>query len=373
MSVVIRWRIGAIAVLVVFSFILLYRVREVLAPFIIAPICTYLLAPWVDSWSKKMPRALAVVAVYLSLLFALVLGGLLVIPQFMGEAKNIANEAPNYFHQVRRERLPKFIDSLKAAAAQNGLEIDVAKIMDNGIGSLMKAGEGLVAELPDKIRRVVTSIISTVTGTIVVLLLTAFLLIDLPKLRKGFLSLVPEEHKDSIIELVASMNKDLSSVIRGQLLICLVNGILTTVALLILRVKYAFTIGAIAGLFSLIPVLGSILSTIPAVLMGLTQSWTVAFIVLLVIIGIHLLESNFLNPKIMGESTELHPYVIMFALFAGERLFGIWGLLLGVPCAAILRTIIRFVRKVLFTLGPSREKEPFFAAEPPPKIEAETI
>ena len=101
---------------------------------------------------------------------------------------------------------------------------------------------------------------------------------------------------------------------------------------------------AVATVLSLIPIFGSIISAIPAVALGLTQSMGTAVFVLVWIIGIHQIEANFLNPKIMGDAAKIHPVLVIFSLLVGEHFFHTMGALLAVPCMSIAQSIFTHVR-----------------------------
>jgi putative heme transporter len=143
---------------------------------------------------------------------------------------------------------------------------------------------------------------------------------------------------------VRRIDRSLSGVVRGQVTICVVNGTLTLIGLIIFGVKFAFLLATLATLFSLIPIFGTIISSVPIVLMGLSQSWKTGLAMLFWIIGIHALEAYFLNPKIMGTAAKIHPVVVAFSLIAGERMFGLIGALFAVPIAAIVVACFDFLR-----------------------------
>ena len=98
---------------------------------------------------------------------------------------------------------------------------------------------------------------------------------------------------------------------------------------------------------SIIPIFGSILSTIPAVAIGLTQDVWTALWVLLWILGIHQVEANLLNPKIIGVAARIHPALVVFALLVGEHFFGLWGALLGVPVLSVSQSVFNHFRFAL--------------------------
>ena len=107
----------------------------------------------------------------------------------------------------------------------------------------------------------------------------------------------------------------------------------------------------VATVFSVIPIFGTIISSVPAVLLGLQHGLGTGFLVLLWIVIIHQLEANVLNPKIMGDAALLHPVLIIFALLAGEHLFGIAGALLAVPVLSIAQSLFLHFREAIFNTG----------------------
>ena len=152
----------------------------------------------------------------------------------------------------------------------------------------------------------------------------------------------PQRHQALSLRLGEYIDRGLAGVIRGQLMICLVNGTLTWLGLWFFEVKYALMLGCFAGIMSLIPIFGTILSTIPIVLIAFASGWDKALFAFGWILFIHFLEANFLNPKIMGTASRIHPVVVIFALLAGEHAYGIVGALLAVPAASIVQSTFKF-------------------------------
>jgi predicted PurR-regulated permease PerM len=156
-------------------------------------------------------------------------------------------------------------------------------------------------------------------------------------------------------------------VVRGQLVICLVNGILSAVGFAIVGLKYWPVLALIATVLSLIPIFGSIFSSIPAVALGLTQSFGTAVFVLVWILGIHQLEANVLNPKIMGDAAKIHPVLVIFSLLVGEHFFGVVGALLAVPVMSIAQSVFLHVRRQIQSSDPEMAQEVVVSIPPPPK------
>jgi putative heme transporter len=182
-----------------------------------------------------------------------------------------------------------------------------------------------------------------------VLMVAAFILVDLRRVQEFLRSLVPEQYQGDYERIASGIDRGLSGVIRGQLVICLINGVFTYIGLWIFHVKYRLLLAGIAATMSLVPIFGSILSSVPIVAIALISSGTFdlrqGLFVLAWIIGIHLVEANLLNPKIMGDAAKIHPVLVVFALIAGEHSYGLVGALFAVPVASIIQTIFVYYRK----------------------------
>jgi predicted PurR-regulated permease PerM len=159
-----------------------------------------------------------------------------------------------------------------------------------------------------------------------------------------FRSLVPATARIGFDHLLWRIDRGLAGVVRGQLLICLVNGVVSAIGFALFGLKYWPILAILAGIMSIIPIFGSILSSIPVVLVGLTQGFWVALWVLLWIIGIHQIEANLLNPKIIGVAAKIHPVLVVLSLIIGEHFFGLWGALLGVPALSVAQSVFNHFR-----------------------------
>ena len=175
-----------------------------------------------------------------------------------------------------------------------------------------------------------------------ILMLTAFIVTDRKGISRFFANLTPKEYRPEYLKLVSYIDDGLAGVIRGQLVICLVNGILTWIGLVLLGVKGALVLSFVAAVLSLIPIFGTIVSSIPIVLIAATDGVDKGVLALLWIVFIHMVEANVFNPMIMGSHAQMHPVVIVFALLAGEHSFGVWGALLAVPTMSLIQSCFRF-------------------------------
>ncbi|MFM7201155.1 MAG: AI-2E family transporter [Myxococcota bacterium] len=342
-----RVRLGLLLSSLALLLVVMYAIRGVLLPFVLAFLSLYLLNPLVERLTRvqvgarPLPRAVAVAVVLIGVLG--LLAGIVsyLVPALAQEFRPFRQNLPQYYYQLVNTQLPNLIHFLQRTANEAGLEINVQAALLGGLPETFSSENGFF--LVGEVQKIVGGFFGTLFRFILVFILTMFLLLDWPKIRDIIANLVPPRFRQVLGELVKSLDRDLSGSIRGQLSICAINFVLTTLGLWVLGVKYALTLGVIAGVFSIIPVFGSIISTLPIVLVCLTVSMWDAVKAVLMIIFIHLIEANILNPKVMGHHVELHPIIILFAIMVGEHLLGPVGLLIGVPIVAALRSLLLFV------------------------------
>jgi len=187
-------------------------------------------------------------------------------------------------------------------------------------------------------------IINAFIQSILVFMLAAFISIDLPKLMARIRPLFEanDGSTDAFDELLRRLDKGLSGVIRGQLTICCINGVLTGIGFWIIGIDYALLLGILAGVLTIVPFFGTIISTIPAVLLGLVHGFSTGLLVLIWSLTVSAIDVNFWTPKIIGSTASLPPVVIVFALLAGQSAFGILGLIFAIPVTSIAKTLLVF-------------------------------
>lgn len=363
--------------------------------------------------TRTLPRGAAVLICYLVVLASISLFIVGFLPRLSGDFARLGEEAPKLWDKVNKDYTPRLahwlehkFPSLKQAntpapgpvgdeepgepppppgtvmtvtplangdyavgLADTGVEIEHVdekhvvmrpradrakpKLEEVIRGRLLKAIVGLQDQAGGILRygqQLVAGVITAIMKLVLVLMVAAFILVDLDRIHRFVRTvLIPDRYRPDYDRIVDGVDRGLSGVIRGQLVICVLNAILTLVGLLVFDVKYAILLAAMAGVMSLIPIFGSILSSIPIVAIAMVSaSQGVDFLrgvfVLLWILGIHFLEANFLSPKIIGGAARMHPVVVVFALIAGEHTYGLVGALLAVPIASIIQTLFMYFR-----------------------------
>ncbi len=396
-----------------FILVVLVVFRAVVLPFILGIAVAYVLTPVVATLSSgpigrswRLPRWLSIVVVYLGLLTAFGVFFTLFLPRLSSDFARLFREAPAFLQRVKKLYVPRAdawldanfpreeeggsppvageeqveprperkirVTEIKPGQYEISLENLQLEVDPTGRGRYVvgprsdadekrtrltemltqaaRAGENELRGIIAYGQRFLGVVVKGFAWFILTFMVAAYLLIDVDRVMAFLRSLVPLQHRHTLDELLREIDRGLSGIVRGQLIICVVNALLTTVGLLLFRVKYAILLGMLAGAFSFIPVFGSILSSVPIVAVALASgprgfSLSTGLSMLGWIVGIHLLEANLLNPKIVGTAAKMHPVVVVFALLVGEETGGLIGAILAVPIASIVQAIFLYFRR----------------------------
>jgi predicted PurR-regulated permease PerM len=344
--------------------------RSVLLPFAGAALIAYLVHPLVTRITRiqvrghPIPRWVGILLIYAVFFLGMYLFFVAMVPQLYQELARISRDGVVFLNSLTPERIHVLADRLEDWLRANGIPVALAtpEEIRNGAprgGGMMVDLEQILQDIAAQMtglvrqhlgdivtvsRHIITSVVAGVFMTFFILMVAAFFSIDAHAVVRYFTSLLPAEYGTDSQLLLERIDRSLSGVVRGQVTICLVNGTLTFVGLLLFGVKFAFLLATVATVFSLIPIFGTILSSVPIVLIALADGFQKGFAILLWIIGIHALEAYFLNPKIMGQAARIHPVIVAFSLIAGETTFGLVGALFAVPVASILVACFDYAR-----------------------------
>ncbi|HYP42092.1 MAG TPA: AI-2E family transporter, partial [Chloroflexia bacterium] len=188
-----------------------------------------------------------------------------------------------------------------------------------------------------------------IVGLVIIPFWLFYVLKDKDRGIQAFNNMLPFSWRTDVWRIVRIINGVLSSYIRGQLLLGLAVGVATTIGLFVVGAPYAILLGIISGLTEIIPVVGPIIGAIPGLILAAfhPEGWVMVLKVLAVYALVQQLENNLLVPKIQGDSVKLHPSIIMVALVVGSQVGGLFGLIVAVPVAAILRDVYLYLYRRL--------------------------
>jgi len=314
---------------------LLVHVRAVLVPFILAGVLVYLVEPIVRALHVRgLGRPWAILVSYALIGLLAGLAVTVVVPDLVRELTDLGDLLPGY--AVRADALAR---QLREGGGR--LPAPVLSAVQTGVAHLQSRGEAAI--------RSATSGLLAVVGGFLSLLLAPFLgyyiLADLPRFHARLMTAVPPRGRPAFLAYLRDLDGMLSGFVRGQLLTAASIGALVAVAMLLLHMQYALTLGVLAGLGELVPYFGPFVGALPGLALAGAHSWRLLLEVGSAYAIIQQIESAVVHPYIVGHATGLHPLTIVFALLAGGELAGLPGLLLGVPVAgAIQVTGIHLVR-----------------------------
>jgi len=330
------------------SMVLIYAVRGILTPFILALMFAYTLNPVVCLLMRSLhlsrPRAVALLYLVLLLLIIVSLG--LLIPLSFRQLRQIHFDFQEISFQVHR--LIEEYNQIELF----GYRLNLYAVYDQVSGAVQSVATFLAARTGGFL----IGVVSGLAYLVLILLVSFYLLKDADRIPNYVRDHLPRPYWEDLMGLWGEINTILSSFLRGQILLCLVIGVVTGITLALLGVRNALILGILAGVLEIIPNAGPVLSAVPAVLIAFFQGstlWPVSNTVFaLIVIGAYVLiqqlENNFLVPKIIGESVNLHPVIVLFGVVAGASLAGVLGVFLAAPVMASGRVLARYLwRKVI--------------------------
>jgi predicted PurR-regulated permease PerM/GNAT superfamily N-acetyltransferase len=347
-----------------------YRFRSVLPPVMIALLLAFILNPVAGFLTRRLriPRGLATALVFLSLILAML--GVIAAP---------VTAVPSIARFVRSTQFDtiRIINSVGAFFEQPLAIGDYSLDLSSVYEELSAMLTSFVRSVAEGTLDAVVNIASGAFWLISILIGSFYLVKDAERLSERLDNLAPPGYRDDFIRLRQQIGDVWNAFLRGQLLLSVTLAAMTTVTCWLFGLSYAGVLGLLAGLMEFVPNLGPFIAMIPAVLVALFQDTTLfglsSFGYGVLIAGLYILiqqiENNFLVPRILGRSLDLHPLVVLVGIIVGGSMGGILGILLAAPVLATLRVIGYYVFCRLYDRDPFIELESEVEERGPPLIE----
>ncbi|GAB6182012.1 AI-2E family transporter [Desulfotomaculum defluvii] len=328
-----------LSLLIILILYFLYLVRGLFVPFVLAILLVYLLNPLVDRMERRgSSRVVAILTLYLGVIIVITSLFMYGVPRMVNQLERLVESIPLYTDQVEL-----MVENLQRSFADSSVPPGVQRIVEERIG-------WVEAELLAVVRKsidLLMTILSNLFNIILAPVLAFYIMRDLELLKSWARSIVPKEMAADVFYLAKQIDLVFSSFIRGHLTVVVIIGVLTSLSFMLIGLEFATMLGIIAGITELIPYFGPLIGAIPAVAMALLHSKWMVIKVVLAVFFIQQIEGNVISPRILGQRVGLHPLAIIVALLAGGHLFGIGGMLLAVPMAAIFKIIVSFAWRKL--------------------------
>jgi predicted PurR-regulated permease PerM len=352
---------GLVALLIV---VLLWYIRSVLEPLIIAGFIAYLINPAINYLIAhgRLSRKVSVNLVYFVSLTV-----------FIGAPATLTSLLFDEFTQVISDVLNQFdylIIQLEKPLSIPGIPINFGQFANQ----LAQFRSTFLASLPDQVFKSLGKTSLGALWVVVILVAVYYFLAEWPHLRDGFINSFPGQYKPELVELYQRVRKIWMNYLRGQLLLMLIVGVTFTIAWAVIGIPGALVLGVIAGFLTLIPDVGPFLAAALAIAVALLEgsNWAwmpashliVGVIVLAVYLFLISIKNFWLRPVIMGRSVQMHEALVLISILLGTVLWGILGALLIVPVLASLVVIVDYLRRRILGMPPFPLTEPFVSQEP---------
>lgn len=338
-------RLVAGVFLITFIAAVVFRLRQLIVPLILALLLAYILHPLITRLEEraKMRRWVAVLIVFF-LLVLLIAGTTTGVGIALTQA--IAGLA-TYIDSLSTQ-IPELIESLMDTSFRIGpwlIDLGRIDLMNPVIESLGSALQPLLSGTGELLSSVAGATATAIGTTLAILVVSFYLSLELGGLSDGLLGLTPSQYKDDVKRLTTETGNVWQAFLRGQIILGLVVGGATALVLAALRVRFPFALGLVAGLLEFVPMFGPLIAGLLAVLVALFQGSNVwnasplafALMVLIASVIIQQIENNVLVPRIIGGSLKMSPLVVLLAVLAGASMAGVVGVLLAAPIVATLK------------------------------------
>lgn len=330
----------------------LQRLTPVLLPLAIAGILAYLLDPLVDILEKRrVPRGWGILLVYLLGVGIVAGSGAMVIPRLVVETKKLVLDMPTYGNRITQSFRTwketskvgkKFGELWDTQKFQQVWDTELSKNVQDALSKLAPTVSAWAVAQMSR----VASWFGLLVGIAMVPVYLFYLLLEKRGISGKWTNYLPiheSKWKTELVFIIQQINDYLILFFRGQVLVALCDGILLTIGFLAIGLDYAFLLGMVAGVLSIVPFLGVAISIIPAIVLAVVQfnDWLHPLLVLGVFALVQFLEGFVISPKIMGDRVGLHPLTIILAVMIGTTLMGgIIGGILAIPLTAALRVLM---------------------------------
>ena len=310
---------------------LLYSLSEILTLLIIAFLIAYILDPVASYFEGRgLSRMTATLIIFLAIILVISVAGWLFLPGLFTE-----------LFALQKNMSPG--DTSGLVAAIKSFINDNIPFIDSNALDLENKIDSLFSSLGEQLVVMLGNLVSAISAAVIIPFIVFFLLRDGRRMKKTFISYVPNRYFELTLNFLHKVDQQLGSYLRGQFFEAFVVGLLSVIALWILDVKYFTLIGIFAGLANMIPYVGPVAGAVPAIIVAMANEGgtsTILYIVLAFAI-VQIIDNMVLQPLVMSRSVNLHPLAIVLAILVAGQFFGLLGMLLAVPAAGVVKVTSR--------------------------------
>lgn len=312
------------------------------APLIISGLLYYLLRPLVKGLiSIRIPKVIAILIIYLVVIAIIAMLVIWVVPLLYNQFLSLITGMPGLVQQLGYQ-----LDNFQQSELFERLHLNEISYVD-----LTNRFSNSLTSVVSSVGNNVLGIIQSVTGTVLIIATVPFILFyllkDGEKMPNGLLIFIPEEHREKAKEILRDMDEALSGYIQGQMIVLLFDFVLIYIWYVVIGLHYSLVLALIIFFTNLIPFIGSLIATIPAVIVAFIQNPVLAVYVIIGVTVVQQIEGNVLSPMVMGRKLDVHPLTIICLLLVAGNLAGIAGMILAIPFYAVCKVIVTRVYQLI--------------------------
>ncbi len=309
------------------------KVIVVLLILLVAALLAYAIVPVIDRLHRFIPRALAMVLVYL---VAIVLFGFLAyitVKTLIPQLNSFAQSVQTFVTPTSNGQESPLDQTLKSLGITQSQINSATKQVQSQLSTIS-------TDVANGAEQLVGGLISAGFNILITVVVSVYLLVDGYRFGNWLIGSSPLAQRGWIALVLEILQRVVGGYIRGQIIMSSCMGVLQFVGMAILGVPYAALIGMLAFILEFIPDIGTIITGFVAVVIALTVSWQLALITLIYTIIVDCIEGYVLSPRIMGRAVEIKPVVSLLAMIAGSEVFGIWGAILAAPTMGLIQALV---------------------------------
>ncbi|MER2005645.1 MAG: AI-2E family transporter, partial [Enterococcus casseliflavus] len=330
-------------------------------PIILAGILYYLMNPTVDYLERKgIKRIYSIFGLFILVVGLIVWGVVVIIPKIQEQSMSFADNLPGYL-TIIENKVNEILSDPIFSQVQEQIEASNEKLISSLTDIVQNLSRSTIQNLGSFFGAVATVVLAVITMPFILF----YLLKDGRKLAPYFVKFLPTKMRQPSLVVLKEMNDQVSSYIRGQLTVAFAVAVMFMIGFSIIGLDYAITLGIAAGFLNLIPYLGSFLAMIPAVFLGIVGGPVLLIQVLIVFVIEQTIEGRLISPLVLGNELSIHPVTILLVLLTSGKLFGLVGVILGIPVYAAAKVVITHVFEWYTRVSSLYEEEEPIPEAPP--------
>jgi predicted PurR-regulated permease PerM len=343
---VVRWGlvawclIGVAGLAYILYRYLLYPIRIVFPPLVLATVLVYLLNPVVTFFARRgVPRVVATLLIFIVFFGGVGYGVSQLVPVVADQVSGLSEQVPDLIDRAK--------DGIEEGARKLGFHVKAGDVF-----SSLQSGKKNAQEFFSRITDVAFGLLHVLLVFLLGIVISIYALVDLPKIREGVKAMIPVRRRAEVQEIGRKMSVAVGGFVRGQLLVALFVGLASMLGLFIVGLPYWALVGLIAGLFNLVPLIGPFIGAVPAIFIAFTTpesgaglihprpGWPLAVAAAIVLTTVQQIDNHIISPNVVARTVKLHPLTVILSLLAAGTLLGLFGMLFVVPVVASVKILI---------------------------------